>query len=145
MAAPKKTFDMEAVGKAAVAAVSTQTHNGGTATVASVIDGMQKSGSDIATTRLKVLLKELSDANRLEGFYLRRGSGFVHENDVPRTAKVAVNKPKKAKKKAKKSAAPKLSPSSIAEEIRAQERQAAEDEYRAQVRAEERTRLGLTG
>lgn len=101
-------------------------------------------GSTIAVTRLATLLKELSDDNRLEGYYLRRGHGFVHQDNVPRpTKKRKSSKRKTSKKNA--SAKSAVTPKSIADEIRAQERQAAEEEFRTQVRAEERKRLGLTG
>lgn len=136
MAAPKKKFDMDAVSKAAVKQVNAAVSSGQRVTVESVIAGMQADGSDIAPTRLAVLLKELSDSNRLEGFYLRRGRGFVHENDVPRSTK-------KAKKRKK--AAPKavVTPSKLAAEIDAQEEAAAQEEYRAARREHYRKVLGL--
>ncbi len=140
MAAPKKTFDMEAVSQAAVVQVTALLKSGTKVTVEGVIASMLAAGSDIAPTRLAVLLKELSDTNRLGGFYLRRGRGFVHEEESPRTTK-KVRKPKaKAKAKTKKVA---VTPSTLAEEIDKQEEQAAMEEYRASRREHHRKALGL--
>jgi len=144
MAAPKKKFDMEAVSKAAVAVLNAQTQSGGKVTATSLIQDMVSDGSTIAATRLAVLIKELSDSNRLEGFYLCRGRGFVHENDVPRSAKVTKAKSKKSKK-SKKQAAATLTPNAIAAEIDRQEAEAAENEYRELARQRARAALGLTG
>ena len=146
MAAPKKKFDMEAVSKAAVTQVNALVQSGKRATAESVIQAMRNAGSDIAPTRLATLLKQLSDSNRLEGFYLRRGHGFVHQDNVPRSAKKA---PKKSKSKAAKAPKAKaqsaVNPSTIAAEIDRQEAEAAEKEYRAQARQKARAALGLAG
>jgi len=136
MAAPKKTFDMEAVSAAAVKQVNAIVQSGQKATVESVIQAMLADGSDIAPTRLAVLLKELSDSNSLEGFYLRRGRGFVHESDTPRPKK------KRAKRKAKAKKA-EVTPSTLAAEIDKQEQEAAMEEFRAQCREKHRKALGL--
>ena len=144
MAAKKKTFDMDAVGKAALTVLKAQTKGGSKATVSSVIEGMRAEGSDIAPTRLAVLLKELSDSDSLGGFYCRRGNGFVHSDAVPRTNKPkAKAKAKKSTKRAKK--APQLNPANLAAEIDKQEEAAALEEYRAVSRAKARAALGLTG
>ena len=138
MAASKKMFDMEAVSAAALTQVKALSQGDNRATVEGVVSAMRTAGSDIAPTRLAVLLKELSDSNDLGGFYLRRGRGFVHENDVPRTKKA-----KKAKKRAAKKAAPAVTPSALRAEIDRQEAEAAEKEYRALARQKARAALGL--
>lgn len=136
MAAPKKTFDMDAVSTAAVTQIKDLAQGDSRITVEGVVAAMIAAGSEIAPTRLAVLLKELSDSNRLGGFYLRRGLGLVHEDAVPRPKK------KRAKKaKAKKAAA--VTPSTLAAEIDKQEQEAAMEEFRAQCRDKHRKALGL--
>lgn len=133
MAAPKKTFDMDVVSATAVTQVKALAKSDKRVTVDGVVQAMLAAGSDIATTRLGFLLKELSDTNRLEGFYLRRGSGFVHESDVPR--------PKKTRKR--KAKAEVVTPSTLAAEIDKQEEEAALEEFRASCREKHRKALGL--
>lgn len=131
MAAPKKTFDMEAVSAAAVKQMTALAKMGERVTVENVVQAMRAEGSDIAPTRIATLLKALSDSNRLGGFYLKRGSGFVHEDTVPRP------------KKAKKAKAKVLTHDKLLAEIDEQERAAALEEYRAACREKHRKALGL--
>lgn len=138
MAAPKKTFDMDAVSKDATAQIKDLAQGDQKVTVEKVVAAMIAAGSDIAPTRLAVLLKELSDSNRLGGFYLRRGLGLVHEDTVPRPKKKRAKA--KAKAKAKKAV---VTPSTLAKQIDEQEREAAMEEFRAQCRAKHRKALGL--
>lgn len=144
MAAPKKTFDMDAVSKDAITHIQGIAQSGQRVTVEGVVAAMVAAGSVIAPTRLAVLIKALSDSNDLGGFYLRRGKGLVHEDADPRPKKVKkVVKAKKAKKAPKKAKRATVTPDTLALEIDRQEEAAALEEFRAQCREKHRKALGL--
>lgn len=129
MPAHKKTYDMNAVAAAAVTAINSLQSAGKKATVKSVTETMRANGQDIATTTCAALLKQLSSENKLSGFHLRRGRGFVASDGSTPTPK---------RKKSQQSLA-----KNIVEQMRQEERDAAEAELREKIRQEERARLGL--
>ena len=136
MAAHKKTFNMDVVRTTAVVHIQKLSASEKRVTVKSVVQSMLAEDTSIAPTRLVLLLKELSRTDSLDGFYLLRGRGFVHTDDVPRTKKT--HKPK-VKRRSKKQ----LTPSALAKEIEQQEQDAAIEEFRALCREKYRKELGL--
>lgn len=143
MSRPSNVHDMDKLSKAAVKRLQAMTAANEKATVETVVAGLAVDGVDTAPTTLAVLLKKLADDNQLNGFYLRRGRGFVHEGTVPRDTKPAkaAKKAKATKKRAKK--APVITPDALAKEIDEQERLAAEAELREARKAHWRSKLGL--
>jgi len=137
MPAKRKNHDLEKLSKTAVKHMTALAKQGEKPTAETVVKTLLTEGVEIAPTTLTTLLKQLSDSDKLDGFYLKRGCGFVHENNVPRK--------KRAKRAAKRSENTVISPDLLSQEIDEQERVAAEQELRDTRRVHWRKHFGLVG